>query len=201
MQRIIRKMKIIIILVFGLLSQSATFSQGFVNFNINFEADTPHGAGVPDSLATLSDIVFSAAIYLDDTAPTSCAIFEQVGTAGLAMKIFQFPAPVLATYPGAGPAYGFEGSWNLTASQINNLMAGKWEVDVTYSPFFYVGQIAAVPEPSSVRLFVMAFIVFVLGIYFRKMPPNQSPEPTPIGHRRSAVAVNVTNTARLSFFR
>ena len=30
---------------------------------------------------------------------------------------------------------------------------------------------------------------------------NQSPEPTPIGHRSSAVAVSVTNTARLSLFR
>jgi hypothetical protein len=29
----------------------------------------------------------------------------------------------------------------------------------------------------------------------------KSPEPTPIGHRSSAVAVNVTNTARLSFVR
>jgi len=31
--------------------------------------------------------------------------------------------------------------------------------------------------------------------------PNQSPEPTPIGHRSSAVAVNVTDAARLSLFR
>ena len=29
--------------------------------------------------------------------------------------------------------------------------------------------------------------------------PNQSPEPTPIGHRSSAVAVHVANTASLSF--
>ena len=35
----------------------------------------------------------------------------------------------------------------------------------------------------------------------RAMPPNQSPEPTPIGHRSSAVAVSVADTARLSFFR
>ena len=33
------------------------------------------------------------------------------------------------------------------------------------------------------------------------MSPNQSPEPTPIGHRRSAIAVHVANTAWLSFFR
>jgi hypothetical protein len=32
-------------------------------------------------------------------------------------------------------------------------------------------------------------------------PPNKSPEPTPIGHRSTAGAVSVTNTARLSFFR
>ena len=31
--------------------------------------------------------------------------------------------------------------------------------------------------------------------------PNKSPEPTPIGHCSSAVAVNVANTAWLSFFR
>ncbi|HEY1717572.1 MAG TPA: hypothetical protein VGH42_04660 [Verrucomicrobiae bacterium] len=165
-------MKIVIILVLGLLSQTVTFSQGLVNFDINFEAGTPHGAGVPDSLATLSDGVFSAAIYLDDTVPTSCAIFQKVGTAGLEMQILQFPASVLATYPGGGPAYDFEGSWNLTASQINSLMAGQWDVHVTYDPFFYEGQIAAVPEPSSIRLFAAVFIVFILGLYFRVMPPN-----------------------------
>jgi hypothetical protein len=32
-------------------------------------------------------------------------------------------------------------------------------------------------------------------------PPNQSPEPTAVGACRSAVAVYVANTARLSFFR
>jgi hypothetical protein len=32
-------------------------------------------------------------------------------------------------------------------------------------------------------------------------PPNKSPEPTPIGHRSSAIAVSVADTARLSFFR
>ena len=31
--------------------------------------------------------------------------------------------------------------------------------------------------------------------------PNQSPEPTAVGAVRSAIAGNVTNTARLSFFR
>src|ERR1022692_4063498 len=30
---------------------------------------------------------------------------------------------------------------------------------------------------------------------------RQSPEPTPVGHRSSADAVNVAETARLSFFR
>ena len=30
--------------------------------------------------------------------------------------------------------------------------------------------------------------------------PNQSPEPTPIGHRGSAVAVSVTNTAVAQLF-
>jgi hypothetical protein len=39
-------------------------------------------------------------------------------------------------------------------------------------------------------------------MYFRKLKqPNQSPEPTPIGAFSSAVAVNATNAARLSFFR
>ena len=33
------------------------------------------------------------------------------------------------------------------------------------------------------------------------MQLNQCPEPTPIDHRRSAVAVSVADTARLSFFR
>jgi hypothetical protein len=186
-------MKIIIILVLGLLSQTVTFSQGLVNFDINFEAGTPHGAGVPDSLATLSGNVFSVAIYLDDTAPTSCAISQKVGTVGLEMQIFQFPAPVLATYPDAGPAYDFEGSWNLTASQINDLMTGQWDVHVTYSPYFFTGNITAVPEPSSPRLFTAAFLVFVSGLYFRKPP-----EPSAV---IAAVAIHVVSRHWFNFYR
>jgi lysylphosphatidylglycerol synthetase-like protein (DUF2156 family) len=50
---------------------------------------------------------------------------------------------------------------------------------------------------------VLAMIVFVMlvGLVIKIMSPNQSPEPTPIGHRRSAIAGNVTNRARLSFCR
>jgi hypothetical protein len=34
-----------------------------------------------------------------------------------------------------------------------------------------------------------------------KEPPNKSPEPTAVGHRRSAVAVHVVSRRWLSFFR
>ena len=69
---------------------------------------------------------------------------------------------------------------------------------------------------QAITVFVVRVVGFVRGIFpcrsfrigsnrvvvlFDMNRPNQSPEPTPIGHRRSAVAGNVTNTARLSFFR
>ncbi|MDB6058005.1 MAG: hypothetical protein JWO95_1849, partial [Verrucomicrobiales bacterium] len=44
--------------------------------------------------------------------------------------------------------------------------------------------------------------LLIMFVAVMKYPlPNQSPEPTPISHRSSAVAVNVANTARLSFGR
>ena len=36
---------------------------------------------------------------------------------------------------------------------------------------------------------------------FTSLMPNKSPEPTPIGACRSAIAVHIANTAWLSFFR
>jgi len=169
---------IIIILVLGLLSQAPAFSQGKINFDINFGSNPPpHTLGDPDSGARLTNASFYAILYLDPTVPVSGSIEELDG--GTFTPVFQFTNLVFATYPGGGPAYDYEGSWQLTDTQIQNLLAGQWYAQVTYSDASYVGQITPVPEPSCVTLLFGGLVVFSAGLYRRIVPPNTALEPTP----------------------
>ena len=43
--------------------------------------------------------------------------------------------------------------------------------------------------------------IFIMAFHFDDQPPNQSPEPTAVGARRSAIAVHVMNRRWLSFQR
>ena len=201
MQHITHFMKhITIILVLGLLSQVPTFAQGVINFDINFGSNPPpHTLGNPNSGALLTDDTFYAILYLDTTAPISGSIQELDG--GIFTTVFQFTNSVFASYPGGGPAIDYEGSWQLTAAQIQNLLAGQWYAEVTYSDASYMGQITAVPEPSSVTLFLGGLIVLLAGLYRRNVPPNKSPEPTAVGAGSSAVAVHAVSRRWLSFLR
>ncbi|MGH7954239.1 MAG: PEP-CTERM sorting domain-containing protein [Limisphaerales bacterium] len=167
---------IIIILVIGLLSQVSALSQGLVNFDINFGANPPpHTPGDPISGATLTNDFFYAALYLDTTAPISGSIEELDG--GVFTTVFQFTNLVYASYPGGGPALDYEGSWQLTDTQIQNLLAGQWYANITYSDASYTGQITPVPEPSSITLLLAGLILVCL--YRRIVPPNTALEPTP----------------------
>ena len=164
---------ITIILVLGLLSQAPAFSQGVVNFDINFGGNPPpHTLGDPDSGAILTNGSFYAALYLSDTTPTSGSIVEQLA-GGSFTTVFQFTSLVFATYPGGGPAYDYEGSWQLTDTQIQNLLSGQWFAEVTYGGTSYMGQITAVPEPSSVTLLLGGLIIVSAGLYRRNVPPNK----------------------------
>src|SRR4051794_3267345 len=115
------------ILVLGLVLQSSVFSQGVINFNINFGGTPPpHTPGVPNSGATLTSDSFYAAVYLGDVTPTSGFIVEKLAGGSFA-PVFQFPSPVFAAYPSStGAAYSYEGSWQLTDVQIQNLLTGQW---------------------------------------------------------------------------
>ncbi|HWD92503.1 MAG TPA: PEP-CTERM sorting domain-containing protein [Verrucomicrobiae bacterium] len=153
---------ILIVLVIGLLSQISALSQGTVNFNIDFGANPPpHTPGDPFSGATLTGDVFSSILYLDTTVPISGSIEELDG--GTFTTVFQFSNLVFATYPGGGPANDYEDSRQLTDNQIQNLLAGKWYANVTYSGASYTGQITPVPEPSSITLFLASAIMIWAG--------------------------------------
>jgi hypothetical protein len=55
---------------------------------------------------------------------------------------------------------------------------------------------------SAIAILIITSWAFVLPMFsIDTMQSNKSPEPTPIGHRSSAVAVHVVDTAWLSFFR
>jgi len=142
---------IVIVLFIGLLARASALSQGTVIFDINFGATPPpHSVGVPFSGAMLSNDLFYAILYLDTTEPVSGSIQSLNG--GTLTTVFKFTNLVFAGYPGGGIALDYEGSWQLTDTQIQNLLAGQWYANVTYSDASYTGQIVAVPEPSSAAL-------------------------------------------------
>ncbi|MGO8765322.1 MAG: hypothetical protein ACLQSR_09355 [Limisphaerales bacterium] len=158
---------IILILVLGLLSQAPAFAQGSVDFDINFGGNPPpHTSGDPESGATLTDNSFDAILYLSDTAPTSGSIVEDLGGGSYA-TVFQFANLVYASYPGGGPAFDYEGSWQLSDTQIQNLLAGQWYAEVSYNDTTYMGQITAVPEPSCAILLFGGMLVVWAGLYRR----------------------------------
>jgi hypothetical protein len=200
---------ITIILVLGLLSQAPVFSQGVVNFDINYGGNPPpHTSGFPDvsdSGAILTNGLFYAALFLSATAPnpTSGLIVEKLAS-GSFTTVFQFTNLVYAAYPGGVLALDYEGSWQLTDTQIQNLLAGQWYAEVTYSDATYIGQITAVPEPSSIMLLLGGLIVFSAGLYRRIVPPNKSPEPTAVGPfslPRSRGLADISSRRWLSFLR
>ena len=153
---------IIATLVMGLLSMVSALSQGEVTFGINFGANPPpHTLGDPFSGARLTNDLFYAILYLDTTEPVSGSIKELDN--GTFTTVFQFTNLVYATYSGGGPAFDYEGSWQLTDGQIQNLLTGQWYADVTYGNASYVGQITPVPEPSSAALVLAGLVVTFVG--------------------------------------
>lgn len=156
---------IIAILVIGLLSCLTSLSQGVVYFDMNFGSNPPpHVPGDPTSGASLTGDTFDAILYLDTSTPISGSIEELED--GTFSTVFQFTDLVYASYPGGGPAFDYEGSWQLTNSQIQSLMGGQWYADVIYSDGSYVGQISAVPEPSSAALLLAGLVA--VSLWYRR---------------------------------
>jgi hypothetical protein len=158
---------IIVIVLIGLCSRVSAFSQGVVDFGINFGSNPPpHTPGDPISGASLTGDQLQAILYLDNTTPISGSIEELEG--GTFTTVFQFTDLVYASYSGGGPAFDYENSWQLTDGQIQNLLAGQWYADVTYNGANYVGQITVVPEPSSVTL-LLAGVAMVWAYRYRRI--------------------------------
>jgi hypothetical protein len=163
---------IIIILVIGLFSQVPAPSQSNVNFDVNFGANPPpHTPGDPFSGAALTNDTFYAILFLDVTQPVSGSIAQLDG--GIFTPVFQFTNLVFATYPGGGPAFDFEGSWQLTGTQIQSLLAGQWYAEVTYSDASYIGQITPVPEPASLTLLLAGLVMASTGLHRRMARPRE----------------------------
>src|SRR6267142_5728973 len=171
-----------IIIILGWLSQLSAFSQGVLNFGITFGGNPPFQTpSIPGSGAILTGDIFYAILYMDATIPNPGPISGSIEAldGGIFTPVIQFTNLVLAGYPGGGIAVDYEGSWQLTDTQIQNLLAGQWYAKVTYSDASYIGQITAVPEPSSITLLFGGLIVILSCLYHRIAP--KSPEPNPIG--------------------
>jgi hypothetical protein len=166
-------MKYIIIILLAVFSQVSVFSQGNLQFGINFGDDPPpHTAGNPESGARLTYDLFYAILYLSDATPSSGSILEKLSD-GSFTTIFQFTNLVYATYSGGGPALDYEGSWQLTDTQIDNLLAGDWYARVDYNNISYLGQISAVPEPSTIPLLFGGSVAVSVRLFVRRSRPNQ----------------------------
>jgi len=158
------------ILILTLISRAPAFSQGTMEFNINFGGNPPpHAATVPNSGALLTGSEFAAAIYLDNTAPTAGRIV-QMGSGGSLSTVFDFPSPVYASYgaPYSGTAFSYDHAWQLTDPQIQSLLAGQWYADITYGTTDYIGQITVAPEPSSSALALSAAGLLATAALFRR---------------------------------
>jgi len=185
-----------LIIILGLLSQLSAFSQGVVNFGITFGGNPPFQTpSIPGSGAILTGDIFYAILYMDATIPNPGPISGSIEAldGGIFTPVIQFTNLVLAAYPGGGIAVDYEGSWQLTDTQIQNLLAGQWYAKVTYSDASYIGQITAVPEPSSVALLLAGLIVFSAGLYRRIVPPNRCRQrglavPVPLRDSRHSVS-------------
>src|ERR1041384_7922881 len=135
--------RLLIILAFGLLLRVSTFAQTGLFFDINFGSNPPpHLPGVPDSGALLTTEFFYAAIYLDNTPPTSGSVVEQTKD-GSFVTVFQFTNLVFAAYPPplGGTAYDYEQALQLTGAQLEKLLAGQWYARIAYGDTIYLGQI------------------------------------------------------------
>jgi len=144
------------ILILALACCTSMFAQGVLDFTINFGGTPPpHTPGLAEAGAQLTGDSLYAAIYLDNTAPTSARILELEG--GHYTTLFVFNSPVWASYPApvGTTAFSYEQTWQLTGSQIQHLMAGEWYAEVTYADTSFRGQILLIPEPSSFTLFLV----------------------------------------------
>lgn len=144
------------------------FGQGTTVFRFDFAGNPPpHNAGVPESggYFASSNSVFTAAIFLDDTVPTSARILERAGPNSF-NPVFTLSTPIFAAYPPppGATAFSFEGMWELTAGQSQNLLAGLWYGEVNYGGTTYLGQITVVPEPG---VFSLGLTGAVLLMMFR----------------------------------
>jgi hypothetical protein len=132
-----------LILLLGLLLRVSAFAQADLFFDINFGSNPPpHTPGVPESGALLTSDFFYAAIYLDNTPPTSGSVVE-LSNDGSFVAVFQFTNLVFAAYPPppGATAFDYEQAFQLTGTQIERLLAGQWYVRIAFDDTIYLGQI------------------------------------------------------------
>ena len=156
--------RVLFFLILGLVLPITAWSQIITEFSINFGGNPPpHNPTVPYSGAILtenpSDNLFSIVVYLDDTTPNSGSILQKESDNSFA-TISSLDL-VYAAYgsPYSGTAYSAEKAWQLTAPEIQNLLAGQWYAEITYGATTYLGQLTPVPEPASVLLFACGAVM------------------------------------------
>ena len=135
--------RLLIVFVLGLLLRVSAFAQAGLFFDINFGGNPPpHSSGVPDSGALLTTEFFYAAIYLDNTPPTSGSVVERLKD-GSFVTVVQFTNLVFAAYPPplGGSAFDYEQALQLTDAQLEKLLAGQWYARIVYGNTVYLGQI------------------------------------------------------------
>lgn len=149
---VMKNLRITFVLLLILTCPAASRSAS-IFFSVDFNGDPPpHTPGVPDSGALLMDDWFYTSVFLDGTPPVSGRILEKWGDDFT--PVFQFTNLVFAGYPppAIGAAYDYEGVWQLSESQIENVLAGRWYAEINYADTTYLGQYTVVPEPSSLTL-------------------------------------------------
>ena len=141
-----------IVLILALASCAPIFAQDPTDFTINFGSNPP-----PHSAA---DEWFVLCRPLPQRRPSDVRPYCRDRGLLVSRHHLQFHEPRvgrLSTAAGSG-GVSYEQSWQLTASQIQSLLAGEWYADVSYAGTSYLGQIVPVPEPASLALLASGLI-------------------------------------------
>jgi hypothetical protein len=150
----------------GCAVQLSAVAQGTTQFLIEFPgAPPPPVIGIPSGVAELSGTSFHAAFFLGTSAASSGRILEMAADSTLT-PVFEFSGTIVDSFPptpgfpgSGGTYYSYDQIWQVTETQAQALLAGRWFAEIAYGSEIHMAQLVPVPEPSAATLSLLGLSV------------------------------------------